>query len=62
MKINSLVKNDKGDVVSLDMSMTNEENAFFLAFAFNTLMREGLIHISEKNEVVLDGLMAKKGE
>ena len=42
--------------------MTNEENAFFLAFAFNTLMREGLIHISEKNEVVLDGLMAKKGE
>ena len=53
MKIDKLVKSENGEVVDISINMSNEENAFFVAFAFNHLMKQGLLRINE--ETLPDG-------
>ena len=52
MKIDKLVKSENGEVVDISINMSNEENAFFVAFAFNHLMKQGLLRINEENNDV----------
>ena len=50
MKINNLKKNEEGKVVDLDIELSDEENAFFIGFAFNVLLSQGLLRIDEKKQ------------
>ena len=50
MKINKLEKNKEDAVIDLDIELSDEENAFFIGFAFNVLMSQGLLRIDEKKQ------------
>ena len=50
MKINNLKKNEEGKVVDLDIELSDAENAFFIGFAFNVLLSQGLLRIDEKKQ------------
>ena len=52
MKINKLERREDGTIVDINIDMSNEENAFFVAFAFNHLMKQGLLRINEENNDV----------
>ena len=52
MKINKLEKLEDGTIVDINISMTDAENAFFVAFAFNHLMKQGLLRINEETQDV----------
>ena len=54
MKINKLEKDETGKVVNIDIEMSDEESAFFIGFAFNSLMQQGILRINELNEVAFD--------
>ena len=48
MKITKLDRLEDGTIVNINIDMSNEENAFFVAFAFNHLLKQGLISINEQ--------------
>lgn len=52
MRINKLERREDGTIVDINIDMSNEENAFFVAFAFNHLMKQGLLRINEENQDV----------
>ena len=52
MKITKLDRTEDGTIVNINIDLTNEENAFFVAFAFNHLMKQGLLRINEENNDV----------
>ena len=54
MKINKLEKDETGKVVNIDIEMSDEESAFFIGFAFNNLMQQGIIRINEQNDLTFD--------
>ena len=54
MKINKLEKNETGKIINIDVEMSDQESAFFIGFAFNTLMKQGILRINELNEVAFD--------
>ena len=50
MKITKLDRTEDGTIVNVNIDMTNDENAFFVAFAFNHLMKQGLLRIDEQSK------------
>ena len=63
MKITKLDRAEDGTIININIDMTNEENAFFVAFAFNHLMKQGLLRIDEESkEAVLVSLPEAKHE
>ena len=52
MKFTDLVKSEDGKIVNINLELTDEENAYFIAFAFNMLMTQGSIRLNEMTKVV----------
>lgn len=48
MKFSNLTKSEDGNVVKVDLEMSDQENQFFLSVAFNHLLSNGLISLNEQ--------------
>jgi hypothetical protein len=56
LKINNVERSPKGEIVNLNLEMSNHEIMWFVSFAFNELFKAGLIHKKEDKYELSDQL------
>lgn len=52
MKFTNLVKSEDGKIINVNLELSAEENAFFISFAFNSLLTQGFLRLNEVSQNV----------